>query len=198
MSHQTTHSFLLNPFNPTASPSDPGPLSPSQKDTFYTYQLSLPTGPYGFDKESLWASTIIQHKHLSSNVFHTLQHIGVLDKERGNVVDTSKIGPKFTHQLAEIPARQQKRVVDLLFWWEEECQRLRKLHDEQTELEGLLRTEQGEERRIVLGKLLERVKGKVRARPSERVERVERDEDELVLGLRGVGGEGDLPAYSRT
>lgn len=202
----TTHSFLLNPFNPKATPADPGHLSLTQQDLFFSYQQSSTNGPYGLDNESIWASGLVDHKTVSKNVLHSLQKAGVVVKDNGNVIDTGKIGPRFTHQLAEIPARQQKQIVDLLFWWEEECQRLRKLVDEKAEIEGILKNEVEGERKAMMKALLERVEKKLRAKPSERDDKLERDEDELMVRFRegmgastGGAGSGEAPPqYSRS
>ncbi|EME45432.1 hypothetical protein DOTSEDRAFT_52711 [Dothistroma septosporum NZE10] len=181
---------------------DPGHISLPQKDLVFLHQTIRPPGdahsPYAFDDQTFYASQIIWHKTVSKDVYKKLKKTGVLDSE--GVVHTQNIGGNLTHDLAKIPAYRQKQLIDLLFWWEEECQRFRKLFEERAELERLVREGGGEG----YGEMLERVVRKIKTRPSERDERVERDEDELmvrfVAGRQAEGREerGDEapPAYS--
>jgi hypothetical protein len=77
-------------------------------------------------------------------------------------------------------ATQQRQVIVALFWWEEETQRLRKLLAERRELETLT-AESSAEALPQYRRLLERVNAKIMARPSERLQAVEEDADELMV-----------------
>ena len=52
--------------------------------------------------------------------------------------DTKKITAELTHQLAIIPLHAQKRLIYLLFDWEEEVRRLQMLEDEEKEIKMVL------------------------------------------------------------
>lgn len=113
-----------------------------------------------------------------------------------------KIGPKFIHQVAVLDQRRQKQLVNLLFWWEEECQRLRKLRGEESDLcasikeiergpvEGEVDTlpNDDQERRQLLDHLRferEKVRMRIRQRPSERRADVEAGTDDLSRHVHG-------------
>ena len=55
-------------------------------------------------------------------------------------VDTRKITSKFIHQLAFISQTSQKNLINVVFFWEEEVQRLKKLDAEESELSDLIRS----------------------------------------------------------
>lgn len=132
---------------------------------------------------------------MSKVVFKKLQKINVLGHD--GTVHTENIGPNLTHHLAKVPAYRQKQMIDLLFWWEEDCQRLRKLYDEKVELMGLVQQGGNE----MYGQMLERVAKKMKTRPSERDEKTERNEDGVMLrfisGMQGPEGRSSEapPAY---
>ena len=117
------------------STKDPGEISMLQKDMFYSHQSSL-SSPYGLSPRSIHASGIVDTESISSKVYKKLQQCNVVSKTDGTV-HTDKIDKNFTHHLAIISAVLQKQIVVLLFWWEEECMRLRKLYGEQDELKAL-------------------------------------------------------------
>ncbi|USW58706.1 hypothetical protein Slin15195_G120250 [Septoria linicola] len=132
---------------------------------FFSHHINSPN-PYALCPTSLWSSAIIDHKTVSANTLPRLTE-------------------KFIHNLAIIPAKQQKQVIDLLFWWEEECSRLRKLNDEEAELTGLVMdSTMPSEQRDMYRQLLLRVRNKKAATPSEREEKLERNEDEMMLRFR--------------
>jgi len=103
------------------------------------------------------------------------------------LVDTRQIGPKFIHQLAFISQAAQKNLINVLFLWEEEIQRLRKLDEEEKELTMLLTQAEAEiseaadrERIDQIKFARERVRMKKRQRPSERDSAIEADTDATV------------------
>lgn len=87
--------------------------------------------------------------------------------------DTTKIGPKFTHQVAFISVAAQRKLVGVLFFWEEEVIRWRLLNEEELEIETtieVVKREHGEgaETLCDLNIALEKVRMKRRMKPSER------------------------------
>lgn len=224
-----THKFSWMRFADNAFPNwnehpdgDPGHISPVQQDMFYSYQLaggSKPgKSPLSWDEGSIVASGILDkiNNHMSAQAYRALKKHGVLNP--ASQVDTMKITKHFNKELSMIPAWRQKQMVDLLFWWEEESHRLRKLLEEQTELEQLLeraKRDGGVQEAKSYRMLLERVRGKINTKPSERVVAVEEDRDEVFkeatallqapsdthdahpTGVASRGGAGeDLPGYS--
>lgn len=86
-------------------------------------------------------------------------------------------------KFAEVPVFAQKRLVCLLFAWEEECIRWRLLEEEEVEIGVVLEAERGmggEGRVEELEKRLLEIRGLMGVKPSLR---------------GGVGGE-ELPGYS--
>jgi len=104
-------------------------------------------------------------------------------------VDTKKIGKEFTNKFATIPVYAQKRLICLLFAWEEELMRWRLLEEEEAEIEVVLGEERehgGEGRTGELEKRLLEVMGLMRVKPSNRQEARPHGAHESDL----------LPAYS--
>jgi hypothetical protein len=168
----------------------------------YDYQR-YKTIPYLIDEGFVKAALIVNRTAASRDAFKGLLKAGVVTPE-GNI-DTTKIDRHFRNHVATLHATQQRQVIVALFWWEEETQRLRKLLAERRELE-ILTAEATAEAMPEYGKLLERVNGKIMARPSERVREVEEDGDELMVRFgegrlfaqaRRVVGDEELPGYSR-
>ena len=201
-SYGASFGHFINNFIPSmmGASGDPGHVSMPQKDMFFSHHINQ-SDPCALCPTSLWASAIIDHKTVSGDIFKKLQKIGVVSQQ--GIVDTTKIDAKFTHHLAKIPAYQQKQVIDLLFWWEEECGRFRKLQGEEAELTALIRDYAND--RDVYSRMLNRVRNKKKTVPSQRNEAVERDEDEEMVRFRsGMISrtttshtfEGDPPPYS--
>lgn len=101
------------------------------QDLLHAHQMAS-RNPYAFDERSIFVSGIVDKEGPSRTAFHKLQKHGILDAQ-GNI-NTMAIGRNFTHQLAVLDQRRQRMLIDLLFWWEEECHRLRKLKDEEQHL----------------------------------------------------------------
>ena len=110
-------------------------LTPQRRDMFYMHQITS-SNPYALDERSLYVAGIADSESVSKKVHRSLQKHEILAAD--GAVDTYKIGPRFTHQVARLDVHRQRDLVGMLFWWEEECQRLRKLDAEETELDGLI------------------------------------------------------------
>lgn len=155
-------------------------MSAIQKDLFYDYQSYRPV-PYALDAGSIEAAMIVNRKAVSKQALKGLQKAGVVSL--GGEVDTTKIDRHFRNHLAVLTSSRHKQVIDLLFWWEEETMRLKKLLSERVELEALL-AESSAEAMPTYRQLLDRVNAKIKAKPSERKSVIENDEDELIVRVR--------------
>jgi hypothetical protein len=143
----------------------------------YDYQR-YKTIPYLVDEGFIKAAMIVSRTAASRDAYKGLLKAGVVTPE--GVVDTTRIDRHFRNHVAILHATQQRQVIVALFWWEEETQRLRKLLAERRELETLT-AESSAEALPQYRRLLERVNAKIMARPSERLQAVEEDADELMV-----------------
>jgi hypothetical protein len=175
----------------------------------YDYQR-YKTVPYLLDTGSIEAALIVSKTSASKDVYKGLVKAGVVSPQ--GVIDTTRIDRHFLNHLAILRASQQRQVIVTLFWWEEETLRLRKLLDERRELE-ILTAEASAEAMPEYRKLLQRVNGKILARPSERERIVEEDADDLMVRFmsgmlfapgtdarsrtNGMSPDDELPGYSR-
>lgn len=179
------------------------------QDMLYAHQMSSrqPGAPFALDEHSLFVGGICEHEGTSLKVFHKLGRAGILD-EQGCVLTHKIEGKKFPHQVPILSQPRQRDLVNLLFWWEEECQRLRKLIDEEKELSKQIkrieRKDQGDvaeeesetdenltdglrddhERRQLLDNMRferEKLRMRIRQRPSERRADVEAGTDDLLV-----------------
>ncbi|KIW70023.1 hypothetical protein PV04_02334 [Phialophora macrospora] len=174
-------------------------LTGYRHDMCYMHQIASPD-PYALDERSFYVAGIVDSESVSKKVYAKLKKHDVL-REDGSV-DTFKIGPRFPHQLALLNLNRQKDLVGMLFWWEEECQRLRKLEAEEKELDSLIVEADGKvilatqdedtpEREHLKGTLdqlkfaRERVRMKRRQRPSQRDPDVEADKDDILGAFHG-------------
>ncbi|KAK5452016.1 hypothetical protein LTS15_007739 [Exophiala xenobiotica] len=197
------------------SPVRTADLTAWRRDMCYMHQIASADGPYALDERSFYVAGVVDSEGVSKKVYKALRKNGILREEEGRdgaVVDTHRIGAQFPHQLAMLNIVAQKDLVGMLFWWEEECQRLRKLDDEERELDGLVGAselelaqsggrEEGEgvdadadvdrdvaAKKVALDRLKfarERVRMKRRQRPSQRRVDVEEDRDDIVMAYHG-------------
>lgn len=170
------------------------------RDMLYAHQISAthPGAPFALDERSLFVGGICDHEGTSNNVFHKLGRVGILD-EQGCVCTNRIEGKKFPHQVTVLSMPRQRDLLGLLFWWEEECSRLRKLIDEERELgrqiKDLANTENAietredsllgaEDRAQLLDHLRferEKLKMRIRQKPSQRRPDIESGTDELFM-----------------
>jgi len=121
----------------------------------------------------------------ANDVLKTCHSIGVINKETGQP-DTTKIDRSMVSKIAIISVPKQRELVNMLFFWEEECTRWRLLEQEEASLVermGIDEVDGGE--KIHLEESLKIVRAKKRVVPSLR------DEAGKTLGTE------DLPGYSR-
>jgi hypothetical protein len=133
---------------------------------------------YALDQRSFYVAGVVDSERLSKKVHKALTKHQIL-RESDGTVDTHQIGPKFPHQLAMLDVGRQKNLVGLLFWWEEECQRLRKLDAEETELNVLVAEA---EARLKSREEQDQRQDQRLARPASAVEEPRRGETEETVG----------------
>ena len=155
-------------------------MSPQQMDNVIKYQLSLRHSRY-LDVHSLVFSGVCDHIKVAGQVHKLLvKHGFILPAPTsgpaafgagGDVmtVDTYKIDKKFSHRLSIISVHAHRKLVGLLFFWEEEVNRWRLLDKEENEIRQLLKTVAGHAAQD-LSVALEAAQIKKRLLPSERAE----------------------------
>ena len=160
-------------------------VSPQRRDILYAHQTNAAT-PEALDENAFYVVGVCDGERQSQRVHSALLKNGCLTIPDG-MVDTYKIGPKFLHQLAFLSQTVQKNLINVLFWWEEETHRLRKLNEEEKELTTMiteanaqLEDTRDNEALDQLKFARERVRMKKRQRPSERDPAIETDTDATV------------------
>jgi uncharacterized protein YdcH (DUF465 family) len=160
-------------------------VTPERRDMLYMHQINTPR-PEALDGNSFFVVGVCDRERQSQRIHSALLKNGVLTTPEG-LVDTYKIGPKFIHQLAFIAQASQRNLINVLFWWEEETQRFRKLVEEEKELDTMIseletRPEETADRETLdqLKFARERVRMKKRQRPSQRNPAIEADTDATV------------------
>lgn len=173
-------------------------LSPQQADLLLIYQLSLPHPRY-LGPEAFYHAGIVGHKSLSKTTQSKLIKHGLIlptpakDDVGADLmtVNTAGITKNFANQFSHISVHAQRKLIGMLFFWEEECVRWKLLDQEEVEIRGLL--EEAEEgsgmgRNADLQVALRAVEMKRSLKPSDR-------------GVKTVGIEGgqvrkeELPSY---
>jgi uncharacterized protein YdcH (DUF465 family) len=160
-------------------------VTPHCRDMLYMHQINTPQ-PEVLDENAFFVVGVCDRKRQSQRIHSALLKNGVLTTPEG-LVNTYKIGPKFIHQLAFIAQASQRNLINVLFWWEEETQRFRKLVEEEKELDTMIseleaRPEETADREALdrLKFARERVRMKKRQRPSQRNPAIEADTDATV------------------
>lgn len=171
-------------------------VSPHCRDLLYVHQLHT-AEPAALDENAFYVAGICDRERQSQRIHSALLKNGVLTTP-GGLVDTHKIGPKFIHQLAFIAQYAQRNLVNLLFWWEEETHRWKKLCDEEDELTSMISEAEAQANRMSEEETLdqlkfarERVRMKKRQRPSQRTPDIEADTDATVAKAFNVRRESD-------
>ncbi|KAI9784657.1 MAG: hypothetical protein M1835_003538 [Candelina submexicana] len=152
-------------------PNDVDP-SPQQKDYLFRYQMHQPS-PHLLGEYSFFIGGVVGSKQNSPAVYRALKKNGVLS-ETGEI-RTERITRDFANQVRTVSVHAQRKLVGLLFWWEEEVVRLRLVGEEEKEVEEVLEelTRRGDGNNAVgreVKMLLEGVRRRKALLPSERVE----------------------------
>jgi hypothetical protein len=151
-------------------------LSPKELDLVFVHQLGEPD-PLVLSPQAFLHAGITSSPKVSSNIHTALLKNGVLvNGQKG--VNTSAITKHFANQVAMVTSHAQKKLVNLLFWWEEEGQRWNKLIGELEELRVLVREEKEAGGDVgTYEKRVAELEGEIRLRPSLRGEAAKEQEE---------------------
>jgi hypothetical protein len=166
--------------------SGPYSLSNADLDRLFDFQVSMPR-PKEIGVGTMYIMGITQDERKGAKVVEKLAEIGVL-KGKARIVDTHAITRYFSHQLYMIPIYTQKRLVCLLFAWEEELMRWRMLEEEKRDLIVIISEERrhdGENNVGHLEKRLMEIEGLWKLKPSLRRKR-ENPAQEVLPGYEEV------------
>ncbi|KAF2815219.1 uncharacterized protein BDZ99DRAFT_459146 [Mytilinidion resinicola] len=142
-------------------------LTVREQDQLFEHQISLPD-PLKLDSLAFFVGGITSHERVSTQVHAALIKNGVLSAQSA-AIDTKAITPQFAHQISIISSFAQKKLVNLLFYWEEEQQRWRVLLEEETEIKGVIDAEREDDGAVgSLEKRLKELEGMIRLKPSMR------------------------------
>jgi hypothetical protein len=121
-------------------------LTPTQADNLVRYQLAS-THPNYLQEKAFFSAGIVGSESLSKKVYKSLLKNGLIlstpganDKTEDLTVNTSKISKGFASQMAVISVHAQRKLVGMLFFWEEECMRWKLLAAEEREILSALGT----------------------------------------------------------
>lgn len=117
-------------------------LSLQQQDDLFAYQMGLET-PKAFNDLSLLASRVVEVKQHSKSVLAALHKVGIVNKTDGSI-HTDLITRKLPHQVSELSVHRQRKLVSLLFFWEEELTRWRLLDEEEVEIRTAMEMQGGD------------------------------------------------------
>jgi hypothetical protein len=168
-------------------------LSLDEQDILFVYQTSgsLKPGKSHLDLEaaSFRCGGVTESENVSRRIYNTLLKLGIIfptsapNAPNPYGIDTNRITTEFTHKLAFLGVPSQRKVIGLLFFWEQEAVRLHLLEQEEAGLEELIREIEG--RNEVVGQDLwiaqKRVKMEKDFIPSERAKMNARSGSEETL-----------------
>ncbi|EXJ74244.1 uncharacterized protein A1O5_02540 [Cladophialophora psammophila CBS 110553] len=169
--------FMTNAFPNFANdnPERDADLTMDEKDTLWTHQVTraeaAQRSPMTLDAGSALMAGITPNNKISARIHKELVKNGIIDPSAPLGIDTTRITPKFAHQLAFISVAAQRKVVGMLFFWEEEAIRWRLLEQEQAEIETAMGVVEGgvtEETKKELQVRLQSVRMRKAMSPSQR------------------------------
>ena len=186
---------LINNAVPNFARDDPNDvdLTPTQADNLLRYQLARPQPRY-LSETSFFVAGIVGSESLSKKVYKALVKGKIIIPEpeaRSSAgaslevqmtVNTAGVTKNFVSQLSVISVHAQRKLVGMLFFWEEECTRWKLLNAEEKEILSAL--ERGENPDLAVA--LEAVEMKKKLLPSQRGE---------STANVGQGKGHELPAY---
>ncbi|KAF3041032.1 hypothetical protein E8E11_004148 [Didymella keratinophila] len=159
--------FMSNTVPNIAGASQDTDLSTREEDLAFIHQLGQPD-PLVLSSEVFAHAGITSELKISGSIHKALLKNGVL--EQGSpTVHTENITKNFANQVPGITSHAQKKLINLLFFWEEEGQRWKKLIGELEELKIVIAEERESGGNIgTYEKRLAEVEGEMRLRPSLR------------------------------
>lgn len=150
-------------------------LSSHEQDLVFTHQLGEPD-PLILSSQAFLHAGITSAPKTSASIHKALLKNGVLEKD-SSAVNTSAITKNFAHQLSTITSHAQKKLINLLFFWEEEGHRWRVLIGELEELRVVIDAEKESGGNVgTYEKRLAEVEGMMRLRPSLRSKQAKENE----------------------
>jgi hypothetical protein len=174
------HKFSFTRFMSNASPVLAGApqdieLSSREQDLVFTHQLGEPD-PLILSPQVFLHAGITSASKTSASIHKALLKNGVLEKD-SSVVNTGAITRNFPNQLSIITSHAQKKLINLLFFWEEEGQRWKGLIGELDELRIVIDAEKETGGNVgTYEKRLAEVEGMMRLLPSLRSKQAKEDE----------------------
>ena len=142
-------------------------LSTHEEDLAFLHQLSQPD-PLTLSPEVFAHAGIASEPRVSTSIHKALNKNGVLE-QASPAVHTDKITKNFANQVPGITSHAQKKLINFLFFWEEEGQRWKKLRGELEELKVVIAEEKESGGSIgTYEKRLAEVEGEMQLRPSLR------------------------------
>ncbi|KAJ4314349.1 hypothetical protein N0V94_006509 [Neodidymelliopsis sp. IMI 364377] len=142
-------------------------LSSHEQDLVFTHQLGEPD-PLILSPQAFLHAGITSAPKVSASIHKALIKNGVLE-DNSPTVHTQAITRNFAHQLSNITSHAQKKLINFLFFWEEEGQRWRVLIEELEELRIVTAAERESGGNVgTYEKRLAELEGAMRLRPSLR------------------------------
>jgi hypothetical protein len=154
-----------------ANSATPDSLTSQEMDKLFDFQMILKE-PKKLEPASLTLMGCVQEERTGAWVIKKLVDMGVL-KNNETEVETRAITKDFANQLSKVPVHSQKRLIVLLFAWEEELMRWRLLEEEEHEIKTVMGEERstGGENVGHLEKRLLEIDGLKKLKPSLRARR---------------------------
>lgn len=163
--------FMSNAVPNVASAPQDTNLSSREQDLAFTYQMGEPN-PLFLSPDVFIHAGITSAPKMSASIHKALHRNSILDQD-SPMVHTEKITKNFANQVPGITSHAQKKLINFLFFWEEEGHRWKKLTGELEELKAAIAEEEeeaGGNVRIYEKRLAE-VEGEMKLRPSLRSQR---------------------------
>lgn len=114
-------------------------LTSREEDLAFLHQLNE-HNPFVLSPQVFTHAGITSESKISVSIYKALLKHGVLEQEPP-YMHTDKITRNFANQVPGITSHAQKKLINFLFFWEEEGQRLRKLSGELEELKVVIAEE---------------------------------------------------------
>ena len=175
--------FMSNAVPNLAGVSPDTELSSREEDLSFLHQNSQ-EDPLVLSADVFTHAGVTTESRVSASIHKALMKNGVL--EQGSpTVHTDKITKNFANQVPGITSHAQKKLINFLFFWEEEGQRWRKLSGELQELKVVIAEERATGGNVgTYEKRLAEVEGELRLRPSLRAQQAQENVQLPIYGQR--------------
>jgi len=129
-------------------------LTPTELDNLFNWQV-LQDKPKQLNNMSYFMGGITTRKRYSERTHKSLIKVGILHADNPTI-NTNNITSKFVHQQAHLSLHMQRKLVNLLFAWEEELMRWRLLEEEEAEIKTVMEEERS------IGRLVGQYEGRLK------------------------------------